>query len=193
MARSSNEIFSNLASHMIEGMMFHEQLMNAYGFLGLPGYSKCHEYHYISETEGYIRLCRYYIEHFNRLVVADEIDNPQVIPESWFLSERKDVDDATRRESIEAAMTKWLDWEKNTLYLYEEAYRDFLTYNVAAAEFIKEYILDVDEEIRYAENELLHKRAMDYDIVSIIEEQEAYEKEFRRKIRKTKGGRQSVD
>lgn len=193
MPRTINEVFSSLASRMIQGMMFHEQLMNAYGFLGLPGYSKCHEYHYISETDGYIRLCQYSLENLDSLISPGEVKDPGVIPESWFSSARRDVDPTTRRNAIEAAMEEWVDWERETRQLYEDAYKEFFTYNVDAAEFIKEYILDVSEEIRYSENELLHKRAMDFDIVSILEEQETYERKFRKKIRKSKGGRSNVD
>ena len=59
------DIFSAIASHMIKGMMVHEQLMNSYQFLGLAGYATCHEYHYISESKGYADLCKYAIEHFS--------------------------------------------------------------------------------------------------------------------------------
>ena len=52
------QVFSRLATRMIGGMMFHEQLMNAYLFMGLPGYAKCHEYHYISETNECFISCK---------------------------------------------------------------------------------------------------------------------------------------
>ena len=41
------EIYAQIAEHMIKGMMIHEQLANYYDFLGLKGYKRCHEYHYM--------------------------------------------------------------------------------------------------------------------------------------------------
>ena len=41
-----DEIFAELGAHMIKGLMIHNQMMVYYDFLYLPGYSKCHEYHY---------------------------------------------------------------------------------------------------------------------------------------------------
>ena len=50
---TSEEIFSHLSSHMIKGLMIHDQLASAYKFLNLCGYSKCHEYHYFEESRTY--------------------------------------------------------------------------------------------------------------------------------------------
>ena len=44
------EIFSKISQRMIGGLMFHEQMSNYYDFLNLRGYKKCHEYHYLEET-----------------------------------------------------------------------------------------------------------------------------------------------
>lgn len=55
------EIFSKISAHMIEGMMFHEQMCNYYDFLGLHGYKRCHEYHYLCETIEHRKLERFYI------------------------------------------------------------------------------------------------------------------------------------
>ena len=55
---------------------------------------------------------------------------------------------------------------------------------VPLSEFVKGYILDVEGELVFAKNELISKRAMDFDIVSILEEQSELEKTFRKKIKK---------
>ena len=73
------ENFSRMASHMVNGMMVHEQLINAYLFLGLKGYAECHKYHYLEETKSYISLCEYSVEHFDQIITARI--NPDGIPE----------------------------------------------------------------------------------------------------------------
>ena len=42
MEMTVEEIFSLLSTHMAKGLMIHEQLATAFGFLNLCGYRKCH-------------------------------------------------------------------------------------------------------------------------------------------------------
>ena len=44
---TNEEIFNKLASHMIEGIMIHDEMSRAYSFLGLEGFKLCHEYHFL--------------------------------------------------------------------------------------------------------------------------------------------------
>ena len=180
------ELLSQMASHMIEGMMVHEQLMNSYRFLNLPGYSAIHEYHYLSETCGYIRLCAYAVNHFDIIIPSDGRQNiPKIIPPSWRESARMNVTPKVRRESMENGFSEWVKWEEQTKELYEGLYKEAIDSKfVPLSEFIKGYILDVEGELVFAKNELISKRAIDFDIVSILEEQSELEKTFRKKIKK---------
>lgn len=182
---SVEEIFSAFSSRIVKGMMVHSQLMNSYLFLGLKGYAKCHEYHYIEETKSYIKLCRYSAEHLNRLCGNSEVSDPGIIPKSWYSYSRDDVDPETRKKAIAASFDEWINWEKETKKLYESFYAEFIALNdIATAEFVKEFILDVEKEIVYSENERLEKSSMDFDIVSILEEQFKIEKTFEKKLSK---------
>ena len=180
------DTFSQMSSHMIEGMMVHEQLMNSYLFLGLKGYATCHEYHYLSETDGYIRLCKYAADHLDILLPdTGRPSDPEILPKSWKGSSRSSIVANMRREAMEAALKEWLKWETDTVALYSKFYRELLDENqIPASEFVKSYILDAESEIVYARNELLHKHSMNFDIVPILEEQSEFEKVFRKKIRK---------
>ena len=172
---SIDEIFSKMSEHMVKGMMVHEQLMNSYLYLGLKGYAACHEYHYLEET------------NYDSLVIGtfDRSDVPEIVPKSWFNFKRNTVDINTRKQAIAAAYDEWINWESETKALYEEIYSDLINQGeIALSEFIKEYILDVEEELVYAKTERLAKASMDFDIVSILEEQEQYERSFKKKIRK---------
>lgn len=181
-----DEVFTVLASHMIKGMMVHEQLMNTYLFLGLNGYAKCHEYHYISETKGYIRLSNYKLEHYGSLIKQGPFEIPEIIPESWFGFTRSAVDSETRHKAMVAALEEWIKWERQTRELYVVAFEELMQQNqVATAEFVKSYILDVEDELVYATNEKIHKSSMGYDIVSVVEEQDELSRFFDKKIHKS--------
>jgi len=170
---------------MIDGMMVHKQLMDSYLFLDLNGYAKCHEYHYICESRGYVELSRYKLEHYGSLIQQGPLKIPDIIPGSWFDVTRDSVDSETRHKAIIAALEEWIAWEKGTRELYTNLFDELMTMSeIATAEFLKGYILDVEDEIVYATNERIRKASMGYDIVSIVEEQSYTEKFFDKKIRK---------
>ena len=50
------EIFNKIASHMVEGIMYHDEFAKAYDFLGLYGYAKYHDFHHFEEELNYRAL-----------------------------------------------------------------------------------------------------------------------------------------
>ena len=44
------EVFSKIDAHMKTGMILHDQLANYYDFLGLMGFKRLHEYHFLREA-----------------------------------------------------------------------------------------------------------------------------------------------
>lgn len=179
-----DEIFGRVAQHMIKGTMVHEQFANYYDFLGLEGYQRMHEYHYLDETCAYRRLCRYFIEHHNRLVPKMSFENPDVIPDDWHKYKRQDVDRETKAVALRNGMQRWVDWEKETKRLYQDMYKELADMGEAAsAAMVAELVSDVDEELKTVERFALEKAAMDYDMTQIAAEQadvcDMYEKKLK--------------
>ena len=170
--RTIEQIFSDISSHQIKGLMIHSQLADYYRFLGLDKYADCHEHRYKEESHCWRKITSYYIEHFNKLIEEQEIDNPNIIPSDWYNVTRNDVDTSTKRRSVERGLNKWIDWETETKVLYEEAFSDLLSLGEGAAAMrVKKCLCDVDDELAEANNYLLNKKAVDYDITHIIGEQ----------------------
>lgn len=96
----TEEIFSTILTRMIKGLMVHEQFTNYYDFLGLQGYKRCHEYHYLEENQEYRKLIHYYIKKYNKLVPETSFDNPQIIPDSWYRYTRQEVDLKTKQQAV---------------------------------------------------------------------------------------------
>lgn len=183
---TKQDVFAAVAKRMTEGIMVHEQFMSTYLFLGLVGYSKCHEYHFHSESKSYAEVCRYSIEHFNRMIKPDSIVPPDVIPDSWYEADRDVATSQNRFEAMKALLDGWIRWERDSYKIYTDAYMELLnSEELAAAEFIKKYALDAEEELTWASDERLNKSAMSFDIVSIIEEQKDMKNWFSKQIRKS--------
>lgn len=179
-----DEIFSQINQHMITGLMFHSQLADFYNFLGLKGYSKCHEYHFMEECNNHRKMVNYYLTHFNKLIVDPIIQNPQIIPEKWFKYSRQDVDMATRKSAMQLGIDKWVTWEQSTKNLYEQMYKELLEIGeVAAAAEIKCYIVDVDCELANAQQEMIEEKMIDFNISDIMTIQEDLYQKYINKLK----------
>ena len=178
------EIFSQLINHLLSGMMVHESFANYYDFLGLKGYKECHEYHHFEETCSYRNMYSYYIEHFDRLIAAGQLEIPNIIPGFWYGHTRQEVDANTKKEGVKSGMNGWVNWERDTKKLYENAYNDLVSIGeIAASEQVRRLALDVDGELEEAESLLLNLSAVNYDLDVIIPEQEKEYKKYRKKIK----------
>ena len=179
------EIYSKIVERMIQGMMFHDQMANYYDFLGLQGYKRCHEYHFMKETCAYRGVSRYFINHHNMLIPEPEFSNESVIPDSWYSHVRGDVDTGTKKNAIKTGLTKWMEWETDTKRLYEDLYKEALDAgDVASAFKIGCLVKDVDKELKSVERYYLNKEATNYDIGGIIAEQKKKHKKYQCKMEK---------
>lgn len=177
------EIFADLSQHMIKGIMIHEQFANYYDFLGLSGYSKCHEYHYLCETAQHRKLNRYFIEHFNQLIEEKRVEDPEVIPDGWYRYIRQDVDPATKSNAVKSGLESWERWETETKQLYERMYVELFNLGeIAAASLVKEFICDVNHELKKVQKYRLCKTATLYNIEGIISEQKMKRDKYKCKL-----------
>ena len=166
------EIFKDISAHMIKGLMVHSQLADYYRFLGLRKYAKFHEKQYEEESCNWRTLSRYYIEHYNKLIEEQRIDDPEIIPSDWFNYSRQDVDIMTKRRAVENGLQVWIDWEKGTKHMYEKMYSELMGLGrIATAVFLSQFICGVDDELSRAYEYHLYKKTVDYDMEHIVSEQ----------------------
>ena len=168
-----DEIFKEISSHMIYGIMFHTQQADMYDFLNLHGYKRMSEYHLFCEMKSMRKLHRYYLNHFNKLIEEDDVGNPNVIPTTWYRYARQDVDANTKRNAVKTAIESWVEWEEKTKDMYEQMYHELMNLGeVAAAQKISCFLCDVDKELKYAQRKHITLKATDYSIDFIEFEQE---------------------
>lgn len=173
------EVFGKLATHMREGVMFHDTMAKAFDFLDLEGFWKLQEHQYREESDGYLTLIHYYTSHYFRIARIGELQPPKVIPDLWFNYSTQAVDNGTKKNAIKELLNKWIIWEKETKKLYEEMYLELTNLReVAAAQFLENFIDDVSEELVYAEKLLIKMETIGYDMIEIISYQEPMLKEF---------------
>lgn len=170
---SASDIFSNLSQHMVQGIMFHEDMVDYYNFLNLPGYAACHCWHAKCEAKSRRELREWYIRHCGKLVPYHTNTAEAYIPANWYNYSQADVSSSDIQKAVKDGLEKWVEWETQTKTLYENAYSILMQEgHVAAACFVKELVLDVSEELATAKRYLLNKKACGYDIGAILSEQD---------------------
>ena len=151
---NTGDIFGRLKAHMLEGMVFHDEMVRYFSFLNLESYAELHKEHYEEETKGYRKLCDYYMCHYNELIPPRDMNRLNVIPDSWYRHKRQDVDTDTKNKAIREACEKWVEWERKTKSLYGDMCKElFINGDVAASMFVSCYVKDVDEELAEAERQ----------------------------------------
>lgn len=177
------EIFNKLATHMCQGVMYHDEIAKAYDFLGLWGMSKCHTYHAVEEKQGYKCLSHYYATHYFKLLQLEEIQKPKIIPELWYKYTTQAVDNATKKSAVKELVTTWVEWERSTKKLYQEMWQELTAIGeIAAAAKLKHYICEVDKELHDAEKKLIKLESLGYDIETIIKWQDSLHKKYKKKL-----------
>lgn len=166
------EIFSTLSAHMIKGLMVHAQFSDYYNFLGLEGYKKCHQYHYYEQTCNLRNLSNFYIKQYNKLIPQIPIDNPKQIPSSWYRYMREDVDPTTKRNAVKSGLQAWISWEKSTINLLQNSFKELYNLNQISSAFEMERLLcEVQQELHEVQRYYMEKRSVDFNIDNIISQQ----------------------
>lgn len=161
-----------MASHMVKGLMIHDQISQVFCYLGLYGYEKIHLHQYEDESKSYKDIARYYILRKGRPVTIGRIEDPGIISQSWFSSLRSELRPSTRKQIISDCFERWVKWEEDTKCLYQELYTEALkSGEVSDAAEILTYVVDVDKELVKAKDILLRLSSIDYDLVAILDEQ----------------------
>ena len=180
------EIFKELAEHMLQGVMFHSEMITYYNFLSLCGDKRCHEYHMIEESKAYRKLQNFYICRYDKLLPESEKDlSVKVIPDNWYNYTRNDVSSNTIKNSVKTGLEKWVEWETETKKLYEAHYKNLMDLGeVKSAMFVGCLICDVDKELKHAKKYHTYKRYLDYNVSDIVHEQKKKHKKYKCKMRK---------
>ena len=177
------EIFSKVSAHMVKGVMFHEQMSDYYDFLNLHGYKRGHEYHAKCEMRAMRKLHRYYINHFNKLIVEERVEDPKAIPDGWYKYTRQEVDANTKRNAVKDGIEKWVAWEKDTKDFYESMYIELLDLGeVAACKKMACLVKAVDKELKWAQRHHINLVTADYSISYIMGMQDTWHDWYKKRM-----------
>lgn len=181
---SEDEIFECIVEHLTKGVKFHDKMMDLYGFLGLYGFKKMHEYQYYSESIERRKAKCYVLDHMN-LLVPDTTDEEGLnfIPQSWYSYTRHDITPEARKQYIAPSFKGYQQWEEETKELLSYCANE-LMYMGKMSDFneVMEMVDDVEGELRRLEDLMLKLKSVDFDIQYIMDMQEEICQEYEKKL-----------
>lgn len=182
---SAAEIFERIISHMTKGVMFHDKMMDLYGFLGLDGFKKIHEYQYYHESMSRRNLKCYMLEYLNLLAEDEDINDEglQFIPQSWYGYTRHEVTPEMKKQHIMPSFQAYRDWEDETKELLSYCANE-LMYMGQVSDFneITKMVKDVEEELKLIDALILKISSVDFDIKYVLDMQEDLCEEYEKKL-----------
>lgn len=185
------EIFSEIESHQLLALMFHNDMIDYFEFLGMKGFQRLHEYQYYDESIGRRNLHKECMEVYNELIIPQNINfenKIDVIPKNWYnvncrLNVKSNFDKYTKK-----AFEDYLNWEKRTRDLYENVCCEFLRRNdLTSYDIIKKYLDDVVNELKEIYNIIQTLNIVNYDITYIREMQDDLLKIYNKKMETLRG------
>lgn len=163
------DTFAQIANHMREGIDFHDQVSRCYDFMGIRRFARDHSKHFMEESESYRSLLHYYSTHYHKLLKIEVYNAPNLIPESWYKYDTFAVDMKTKANYIQDLTRRWIDWERQTQRLYQDAYLALLEEkDVAGANYVNKLVKEVTKELTEAEQLLIDLESIGYDMPTII-------------------------
>ena len=182
---SESEIFERIIGHLTKGVMFHDRMMDFYGFLGLEGFKKMHEYQYYHECMSRRELKCYMLEHMNLLAedVGVNEEGLQFIPQNWYGYTRHEVTADMKKQHIMPSFQSYRDWENETKELLSYCANE-LMYMGRVSDFDKvtEMVHDVEEELETIDETILKIGSVDFDIKFVLDMQDDLCEEYEKKL-----------
>ncbi|MBD5128424.1 MAG: hypothetical protein HDT43_00640 [Ruminococcaceae bacterium] len=178
------EIFSKIANAYLNGIMFHNDMVQYFDFLNLHGYKRLHEYHCKCESECNRKLHGYYMNRYQKLL-PESGEYSRAIPKDWYGYKRSEVTSADVKKGVKTGFEKWVEWERSVCAFLNEAVKELGELgDYAAVCEISERLCETEEELKRAERMLLTLKSVDFSIEFIQEQQSKLHKKYKKKAEK---------
>lgn len=159
-----DEIFSELSTHMLKGIMLHDEMAQCYSFIGVKSKAKSHYKAVRHEIKNLQKLQDLYSDYYGKLINQGLVQKSQeIIPTAWFNHSKKDLSEANRQTLIKSINDSWLRWEELTKKEYQNKYLKLIEMGeISVADFLIPLIENTEKEIMDAREEQLFLKSINY-------------------------------
>ena len=183
--KNCEEAYGIINNRQITALMFHDSMADMFDFLGLKGFKRMHEYQYLVESVEHRAIKRYYLNHHGKMLPESKVSSISVVPADWYKYNRMDVTISIRKQAVQTALEKYLDWETETKAVYSKVASYLMEWNkVADFNRVNTLLMDVDRELKALERLCLQLQSVDYDPVYMDSIQCKYHDRYKKMAKK---------
>lgn len=169
---ATHNIFTKLANRMVGAMMVHTQLTELFNFIDLKSDAKRQKKQLHEETDGLLKLEKYAAQHHHILITSNNPPQVDILNLSMLKQPNDKLSPDNKIYLIQYALKEWIEWERESKIIYEDAYHNLVDMSeIAAGDFVLQYVRDVDKELRDAELLYRVRYAIDWDLATIYDKQ----------------------
>lgn len=121
-----HEIFKKLSNRMVGAMMIHTQLTELFNFIDLESDAKRQKKQFHEESDGLLKLEKYVAQHHHILITSDNPPQVDILNLGMLKQPNDKLSPDNKVYLIQYAMKEWIEWEKESKIMYEDAYRNLV-------------------------------------------------------------------
>lgn len=145
------DVFKDVIRNMVEGTMFHNQMIQYFEYLGLSGFAELQKIRFEDENNEMVKLQRYIVEVYGVVVGDINPDSRNYIPQEWSENLRESLENGQVWEYVKFGVETWKDWESKSRDLYGKRYFELSDLRDAGgSEQIMEVVKETEREMRFA-------------------------------------------
>ena len=145
------DVFKDVIRNMVEGTMFHNQMIQYFEYLGLSGFAELQKIRFEDENDEMVKLQRYIVEVYGVVVGDINPDSRSYIPQEWSENLRESLENSQVWEYVKFGIETWKDWESKSRDLYGKRYFELSDLRDAGgSERIMEVVKETEREMRFA-------------------------------------------
>lgn len=171
--KDCRDVYGIINARQVTALMFHSEMADMFGFLGLEGFKCMHEYQFLEESAAHRATKSYYLSHHDKILSDDEVRGIDVVPDEWLRYTRMDVTASIRRQSVEKAMAEYLRWESDTKEIYSHCAEYLLNWHkMSDFKRVLHMVKEVSKELKCLKKIYLKLKASDFSLDYIVELQD---------------------
>ena len=162
------DVFKDVNRNIVEGTMFHNQMVQYFEYLGLSGFANLQKIRFEDENDELVKLQRYVVEVYGVVVGDVKPDSRTYIPQEWSKNKRENIENSEIENYVRFGIETWKDWESNTKDFYDRCYFELNDLRDASgSERIMDIIRETEKEMRFAYELMCLMRGMFYNSVGV--------------------------
>lgn len=162
---TSEELLAKVAGRVLDGIMFHSELVDLFDFLGLKGFYKWQKCQYCDEVKNLSYIKHYALKKNHKFIKTEQERNyPSVIPSGWIDRSALEASSADVVNMMKIILDTYCQWEHETADYYCSLAEEAMG---ADKDLIHELRKEVCEEIMKVEQLKLKFQATNYNGIHI--------------------------